>query len=152
MSPHARFVPPHAYVPGRTARHPEGLFDDIRQTVPGGGDIDKLATCEAFLTGLAYLEMGFFWEAHELLEPVWMGLADESAERLFVQSLIQLANGKLKLEMGKPKAALRLARIATDLLQTAGSADLMGVSADWVQSQIGNVTESALKMRGPASD
>ncbi|MBT7224140.1 MAG: DUF309 domain-containing protein [Marinovum sp.] len=113
------FWPTHAYVPGRTARHPDGAFDPIRETAKGGSTPEQLAQCAAFQLGLRYIHKGFFWEAHELLEPVWMLLPKPSRERAFVQGLIQLANGFLKLEMGRPKAAQRLLVISQDLLRQA---------------------------------
>ncbi|WP_439143513.1 DUF309 domain-containing protein [Planktotalea sp.] len=111
--------PTHAYVPGKTMRHPEGAFDGVRDTVKPDLTIEQLAECEAFVSGLNYIQSGFFWEAHEVLEPVWMILPDPSRERAFVQGVIQIANGLLKLEMGRPKAAARLLVISTDLLAQA---------------------------------
>ncbi|MDA0961337.1 MAG: DUF309 domain-containing protein [Proteobacteria bacterium] len=116
MTEGALFRPTHAYVPGRTPRHPEGTFDALRATARAGDAPDTLARSAAFQAGLHYLDTGFYWEAHEVLEPVWMVLPRCSAERAFVQALIQLANGRLKLGMERPKAALRLALIARDHL------------------------------------
>lgn len=48
---------------------------------------DRQAALEA---GVAAYSRGDFFEAHELLEPAWMGSADES-EREFLQGLIKLA-------------------------------------------------------------
>lgn len=116
MTAGAPFRPTHAYVPGRTPRHPEGTFDALRDTAHPGQTAYVLAQSAAFRAGLHYLDTGFYWEAHEVLEPVWMALPQGSAERFFVQALIQLANGRLKLVMERPKAALRLALIARDHL------------------------------------
>ena len=44
----------------------------------------------AFRAGIAAYERGDFFEAHELLEPAWMGTADV-AERELYQGLIKLA-------------------------------------------------------------
>ncbi|WP_341861297.1 DUF309 domain-containing protein [Gymnodinialimonas sp. 57CJ19] len=116
-------TPTHAYVPGKTPRHPEGCFDPIRDTARPGMTEQELAESAAFQTGVAYLEHGYFWEAHELLEPVWMVLPEGSDARLMVQALIQLANAHLKQKMDRPKAALRLCDIVHALLgQTDGGA------------------------------
>lgn len=120
------FTPGHAYVPGRTARHPDGHFDHIRATARPGLSPIGLAESDAFRHGLFYIGAGFFWEAHEVLEPVWMVLPEGSAERRFVQALIQTANGLLKLDMDRPKAALRLCAIARDLLPEDRDAAVMG--------------------------
>ena len=101
-------LPAYAYVPGQTPRHAEGGFDPLRATARVGMSVDQLAQCMAWRTGLTYLEAGFFWEAHELMEPVWMALPHDSAERDLVQMMIQLANASLKARMGRPSAVLRL--------------------------------------------
>ena len=107
--------PELAYVPGRTPRHPEGTFDVVRDTARAGMSPQQLSECTAFRLGLRYLETGYYWEAHELFEPVWMVLPEASPERQFVQCLIQIANGYLKLKMDRPKAAARLVEIARKL-------------------------------------
>ena len=112
--------PAHAYVPGRNERHPDDAFDELKRTVRPGAAVDELVACEAFGTALRWLDAGYGWEAHELLEPVWMALPDGGAERRFVQALIQLANGRLKLAMGRPKAARRLVGLARGLLPPDG--------------------------------
>ena len=125
-------VPPHAYIPGKTARHAEGWFDDIRASVAGAGSETDLANSQAFLTGLNYLEQGYYWEAHEVLEPVWMACPQGSEPRALVQGLIQLANARLKILMDRPKAARRLYAIAWDHLDSIGSETVMGQSiATW---------------------
>ena len=113
---HTFFRPTHAYVPGQNNRHAENAFDAIKNSVHSGQNMEELLSSSAFFTGLDYLDKGYFWEAHEVLEPVWLALPDGCPERKFVQGLIQLANGFLKLKMGMPKASVRLAKISRDLL------------------------------------
>lgn len=101
-------MPPHAYIPGQTARHPEDWFDQIKETVSADIPPDRLHQTSAWKSGLAYLEAGYFWECHEVLEAVWMQAPVGSSEREMVQAVIQLANARLKLLMGKPRAVARL--------------------------------------------
>ena len=119
--------PTHAYIPGRNARHPEGVFDPIRETVHPGMPVSALATSPAFQDALRFLRAGYFWEAHEVLEPVWMALPKNSPERHFVQGLIQLANGRLKLLMGLPKASHRMSGMARKLLSVPKTEHVMGL-------------------------
>lgn len=105
-------TPPYAYIPGQTPRHDEALFAGLGASV----DADDLTQSLAWRAGLHYLERGFFWEAHEALEPVWMATAPNSAERHMVQALIQFANASLKAAMQRPKAVLRLCDIADEHL------------------------------------
>lgn len=109
-------LPSHAYVPGINDRHAENAFDEIRHTAIEGYDANQLAQCKAFQAGLLFFHHGYYWEAHEVLEPVWMALPADSTEKKFVQGLIQLANGRLKLKMGRHKAALRLVAKARALM------------------------------------
>ncbi len=128
--------PPYAYVPGVNQRHPEGAFDPIRDTAQPEMDQEQLAKCDAFVFGLRYLETGYFWEAHEVLEPVWMALRPNSVARSVVQGLIQLANARLKLKMMKPNAAGRLFRISLNHLEVAKGAEVMGVGTRNLSARI----------------
>lgn len=130
------FRPSHAYLPGLTRRHEEGAFDDLRATARAGMSPEALSRCDAFVAGLQLIDEGFFWEAHEVLEPVWMALDEGSAERRLVQGLIQIANGELKAAMGRPKAALRLSRIARGLIPARGSGSLMRLDPEALHGRI----------------
>ena len=123
-------IPPHAYIPGQTARHPDALFDPLKQDVTAGLTPESLSKTTCFKTGLAYLESGYFWEAHELFEPVWMVLPEGSHERQFVQALIQLANGRLKVQMGRDNAARKLGGIVVALCDGIDQATVMGCQVE----------------------
>lgn len=129
-------LPTHAYVPGISERHPEGQFDHIRNSVHAGMSPESLAASDAFQCGLRYLETGYFWEAHEVLEPVWMVLPINGDERQLVQALIQLANAQLKTEMRRPKAAKRLCGIVRDLLSGIGAEVVMDLEISQVLLQV----------------
>ena len=51
--------------------------------------------------GVEAYERGDFFEAHELLEPAWMG-TDDMAEREMYQALIKLAAGYVHCVRGNP--------------------------------------------------
>ena len=117
--------PPHAYMPGRTARHAEGAFDGLKAVA------DPLRDSPAWACGLRFLQAGFYWEAHEVLEAVWMAAPERSGEKLAVQAVIQIANAALKARMGQARAAERLAGIARGRLDEAerlGGLRAMGLS------------------------
>ena len=113
-------LPPFAYVPGMTPRPDEAFFDDLHGSVPDTADPETLLTSPSWRAGLFYLDHGYFWEAHEALEPVWMRLAEGSEARELVQGAIQLANAALKARMGRRNAVLRLCDIAEGHLARAG--------------------------------
>jgi hypothetical protein len=84
----------------------------IARTAPRPTDPRAWRENEAYLAGLHLYANGYYWEAHEVLEPVWMNASPNSQERELTQGLIQLANAALKLKMAQPAAADRLAAIA----------------------------------------
>ncbi|MDG2341401.1 MAG: DUF309 domain-containing protein [Paracoccaceae bacterium] len=120
--------PTHPYIPGKTTRHAEDAFEHLTATAAPGMSIEELSKSDAFLFGLKYLNTGFYWEAHELFEPVWMALPYPSRERALAQGLIQIANGLLKLKMDRPNAARRLDAIARNHIAHAGSGVVMGIT------------------------
>lgn len=128
-------LPDHKHIPGQNARHPEDAFDWIRdQAAAEAGNA-------AWLYGLRLLREGFYWEAHEVLEPVWMAAAPNSAEKAMAQAVIQLANAALKLDMGKPKAAVRLAEMVEALAAEAarGGEVVLGVEVAGVGRAVGSI-------------
>ena len=121
-------LPGFAHVPGKTPRHDAAVFGMFHDSVRPGMGLDELERSLAWRAGWVFLEQGYFWEAHEVLEPVWMALPEGSEERDFVQGVIQLANAELKARMGRPKAVLRLCDIAQGLLNRSAQGCVMGLS------------------------
>lgn len=90
----------------------------------------------AFETAVAAYERGDYFEAHELLEPAWMGTND-LAERELYQGLIKLAAAFVHGVRGNPRGiAKNLAgareRLAAALAADApsGGIDLVGLLAE----------------------
>ena len=113
------WLPPYAYVPGQTERHRDEVFDGIKAGVSDGLSVGELFQTEAWSVGVRCFEEGYFWEAHELWEPVWMACAPNSGERLLVQAVIQLANAGLKSRMDRDGAKTRLLQQADVLFSEA---------------------------------
>lgn len=128
--------PPYAYVPGQNTRHSEGAFDAIRETAQTGMSDDELAHADAFMHGLAYLEAGYYWEAHEVLEPVWMACPPNAASRLVTQGLIQFANAQLKAKMNRSKASVRLCDLARNHFRAVTETDVLGVDKGRMLAEI----------------
>lgn len=136
--------PVHAYVPGANARHAEDAFEAIRDTAQPGMSDDELAQSEAFRHGLAYLEQGFYWEAHEVLEPVWMACTPNTASRLTTQGLIQFANAQLKAKMNRPKAAVRLCDLARKHFKAVTEVEVFGVNRAKMLGEIERLKQSQI--------
>jgi hypothetical protein len=60
----------------------------------------------AFRDGLDAYDRGDFFEAHELLEPAWMG-TDDPGERAFLQGLIKLAAAYVHGVRGNPRGIVK---------------------------------------------
>ena len=101
-------LPTHAYVPGINQRHEEEFLDHIKAAAPAETLDSNSTGNQAWLYGLRLIRHHYFWEAHEILETVWMRALPNSRERHLVQGVIHLANAALKLQMQRPEAASRL--------------------------------------------
>lgn len=112
-------LPPHAYIPGKTPRHEEQTFDEIKSTTPNVFDPSLIVQSRAFAAGVLFLEKGFYWEAHEVLEPLWILCPANAPEKAFLQGIIQIANAKLKLLMERPKAAQKIYALAMECFESA---------------------------------
>jgi predicted metal-dependent hydrolase len=96
-------------------------------------DQERAVALEA---GLAAYDRGDYFEAHELLEPAWMG-TDDRAERALLQGLIKLAAAYVHSVRGNPQgiarnlegARTRLEEAYEDGRHTAGL-DLDGLLRD----------------------
>ena len=67
-------------------------------------------------------DRGDFFEAHELLEPAWMG-TDDLGERAFLQGLIKLAAAFVHATRGNPAGVAKNLAGALELLRTDGAAE-----------------------------
>lgn len=95
--------------------------EDLRSPVSSSLDLQlssmNWASHDAYLYGFFLYRWGYYWEAHEIWEPVWMQCPPNSIERLLLQAIIQIANAALKESQHKTKAATRLQSIALELLR-----------------------------------
>jgi len=71
--------------------------------------------------GLALYDRGEYFDAHEVLEPAWMGAADP-AERDLYQGLIKLAAAYVHAVRGNPRGWAKNLRGAVARLARAGTA------------------------------
>lgn len=76
----------------------------------------------AIIAGLEAYAAGDFFEAHELLEPAWMG-TDDAAERDLIQGLIKLAAADVHGVRGNPRGVARNLEGARDRLRRVPAGD-----------------------------
>jgi hypothetical protein len=99
-------------------------------------DRERLA---ALRKGLAAYRRGDFFEAHELLEPAWMGASD-LVERDFHQGLIKLAAGYVHAVRGNPLGMTKNLQGARSRLAAAadgGGAPLVRLRRDGLNVDLG---------------
>ena len=99
-------LPEVRHVPGTGSTPELALIEEIKALVPTRTDATAWRENVPYLYGMTLFEAGFYWEAHEVWEPVWMNCAPNSPERFLLQALIQYANAALKRDMGRARAAL----------------------------------------------
>lgn len=83
----------------------------------------------AVTAGLEAYEAGDFFEAHELMEPAWMGTAD-LAERSLIQGLIKVAAADVHAVRGNPAGVRRNLEGARDRLASGLDGTITGVEVD----------------------
>lgn len=128
--------PSYAYVPGVSERHPEGYFDALKADVTTGMSEAEMQASLAWRAGLAYRADGFYWECHEVLEALWQ-VAPKGPLRSYIQAVIQMANAQLKVQMARPKAALRLCDIVCVHLDACGGrARILGQRVEDLRFQV----------------
>lgn len=107
------------YLPGHTQRPSDDTFAPLIAALSSDLAPDELAASHAFQEAQEAFRQRYYWEAHELLEAVWMCLPPASAEKLFLKGLIQLANAGLKGRMGQDNAVRRIKSLAKGALSEA---------------------------------
>jgi uncharacterized protein len=89
-------------------------------------DDDRVA---AVVAGLEAYDAGDFFEAHELMEPAWMGSADLQ-ERNLIQGLIKVAAADVHGVRGNPAGVRRNLEGARDRLRSGASGAITGIDLD----------------------
>jgi hypothetical protein len=109
-------LPAQRHIPGSASVPDRAPLDAVKALTPPRVTSDTWRCAPAYTYGLCLHARGYFWEAHEVWEAVWLATAPNSQERHLLAALIQLANACLKLELAQPKAALRLLLASHDHL------------------------------------
>lgn len=101
-------LPPHPHRPGTGSVADRTLLDRVKASCPETTDPEQWQENQTYRYGWSLFEAGFYWEAHEVWEPVWLASRPNSLEKTLLKAAIQLANANLKAVMGKRNAARRL--------------------------------------------
>lgn len=126
-----RPLPPYSYVPGHFPHpisDPRGhSYHDaaITTTVPGDHQIMSVPSghnsdwneSSDYLFGIDLFNHGFYWEAHETWEQVWIELGRTGRDADFIKGLIKLAASGVKAREGRPIGVQRHAHRAHELFR-----------------------------------
>ncbi len=115
--------PEYAFVPGM---HPHPKSDPQGHSY---GDNDAEVPCDAehptfreeFLFGIDLFNAGFYWEAHEAWESLWIACGRRGHWATSLQGLIKLAAAGVKVREGNAIGVSRHATRAAELLSEAAT-------------------------------
>jgi len=114
--PQSKAFPPYTYIPGKT---PHPISDPAGHMYgEASHDTDNL---EQLRWGLRLFNAGYYWEAHEAWETIWLQLPAGSHQRSWVQGLIKLAASGVKCLEGNANGAMRHATRAKSLFENTQS-------------------------------
>jgi hypothetical protein len=103
-------LPETRYQPGRTARSVRDRsrvwLEDLPAPDPLGENTWK--QCRHYLYAVDLFNFGYWWEAHEVLEGLWVAQGRKGDIALFLQGLIQVSAALLKKSVAVPGGARRL--------------------------------------------
>lgn len=129
-------LPETAHIPGVNNRQSQmNLLEQVASRALRPTSDPTWRQNPAWLYGLRLLRNGYYWEAHEVLEAVWMNAAPNSRERHLVQGVIHLANAALKVRMERIDASLRLCDLAEECFSRSFS-PLQAESSMGMKSEI----------------
>lgn len=115
-----RPLPPYAYVPGKSPHplsDPQGhMFGQQEQAAAAG---DPWWQNESWLWGFDLFHHGYYWEAHEAWENLWISVGRRGPAADLIKGLIKLAAAGVKAREGKPEGVRRHARRAEQLFAQA---------------------------------
>jgi hypothetical protein len=98
--------PRYRHVPTKTPHpviHPEGhSYKKTEEKTPRWAP-EQWVHNETYLYGIDLFNHGYWWEAHEAWENVWMGTKKNDLEGRYLQALIQFSAALLKLLSGNKK-------------------------------------------------
>ena len=119
-----RTFPEYAFVPGQ---HPHPVSDPRghqfgqHSAVPVPVDPAAPKLSPEFLFGVDLFNAGYYWEAHETWEGLWIAAGKVGVLADFLKGLIKLAAAGVKAREGQPTGVSRHARRAAELFQSVAA-------------------------------
>jgi len=128
----AKGFPPYAYVPGQRP-HPRHLHGNVEDPPPAPLDPEAWRDSLPYLRGIELFEHGYYWEAHEAWESLWIAAGREGPVAELLRGLILLAAAGVKIRQGRGTGAAKLgarARQCFERVQQQHGTELAGMVLD----------------------
>ncbi len=109
--------PSYTFIPGETphpTRDPAGHSYGKDHHEQIHFDSSHWQQCESYCYGIDLFNHGYWWEAHEALEAVWIAAGRTTETGYFIQGLIQIAVAQLKQQQGFTDVARNMAAEGLD--------------------------------------
>ncbi|MEM9659607.1 MAG: DUF309 domain-containing protein [Planctomycetota bacterium] len=114
-----RTFPPYSYVAGFTPHpvsHPDGHMHNRVEPAPTSLDPTRWQECEVFRYAVDLFNHGYYWEAHEAWETLWLAADRAGPIADFCKGLIKLAAAGVKAREGNPRGVRRHAARSAELV------------------------------------
>ncbi len=133
-----RPFPGYRFRPGHTphpTRDPQGHSYGSHPPSVERFEPSEWRRCQEYLYGVDLFNHGYWWEAHEAWEAVWLAAGRDTGLGQFVQGLIQAAASLLKHSLDQPTGAERLWAAAYGRLRCAES-PFLGIQVGTLRRQM----------------
>jgi len=107
--------------------------------LPGSGSRPRLDGPDPWNWGIDLFNHGYYWEAHEVWEALWVAAGKSTPEGLAVRGLIQAAAACLKSQQGNRRGVNILSARAIATLKASGLEHFRGVSLSQVMAGLGEL-------------
>lgn len=117
-------LPPYAHIPGVTPhpiRDPDGHSFQARRAGSVLPDPADWRAVPDYCAGIDLFNAGYYWEAHEAWEHVWIAAGRRGPLADFLKALIKLAAAGVKIREGAPAGAKRHLRRAVELFDVVSA-------------------------------
>ena len=122
-SPRGRYtdldLPPYSYVPGHSPHpvsNPAGHMHGTEHETPLPLVPESWQESPEYLYGIDLFNHGYYWEAHEAWEALWLAAGRHGSVADFLKGLIKLAAAGVKAREGNPRGVQRHGLRAIELL------------------------------------
>jgi predicted metal-dependent hydrolase len=96
-------------------RDPRGHSFGHQEPAPAALDLARWQQSDEYLFGIDLFNHGYYWEAHECWESLWIACGRSGTTADFLKALIKLAAAGVKVREGRSEGVRRHARRAIEL-------------------------------------